>query len=888
MTVLDSPVRYQQGSVDEQGNLHAPAGGVTIGGKFFEGGKFITKDDLKNASESELQMLKMQFAGDPNAAQVLDDLAKGDATDSSLSPEEAAAQEQMATQWGKPLQVNAGNFLIRQVQSLKNAGFNVDVTAKDKSEQVRQAMQQLEQLAPMMQQFIGAAGALGFRESKAQGLIARVNNATHNIFHKAESLGWQGQGDFKEKFASAADFLKQKGMEVDRSSRLKGEVAEAALRLASRVLKVPLARAFGGRFSGNPKNELAEAAAYLDSLKAGFAEDANRVPPQPPVEESSGDKNQPQKGTDSQPQPKEEGDSGKDADSLNGEAGKEPVKLPTAWDEIPNYDLDLRRIIADSLGLDDVSPLGYARNVKLLQEAQQKATERFNETHGAVAHAIGKNLKGMVKEAKDALKSGGNLRGLSALVSSIDQAAPGALDAISQGGDKGKALVQWLSKANTLKPPAMNSPETVDLYQNHPAVAGLRDYMAAQSHGVAEEESPEEDAVDDSLAANEPEEVSELENYSYEDHAIMRDATGLDIDAADYKSLAPLIDEAHRQAVQEYEDTHGALRRAIGTKHLATLRRKAQQITNPKSGKAKDAASFRGFDLILDRAKQEGRGALDALRGNEDPESFLMEWLAEGSKQKPPSREDDRVAEIFSSLPDVSRYVGGGYGDDSFDPSEWGDDAGAPFSGHTFASGKRYKGFKTSKGSTYDFGDGGTTKRNKSLHAGHDKGDVGEKKPSEQTLFLKPEHAQEIGMWQSLQAKGKRILVQGDEVLLLSDNPKTGKKGLDGRFKFSDEPSIGSSPLELWDKSDQGWWRGNHPGNEITELYEDEDSSEEDLDSIPFSRPGQSVSYQSPYGSCPHCGSAVVTRERRPNGNDACEGGHVYPSKCSVQAKGTT
>lgn len=32
------------------------------------------------------------------------------------------------------------------------------------------------------------------------------------------------------------------------------------------------------------------------------------------------------------------------------------------------------------------------------------------------------------------------------------------------------------------------------------------------------------------------------------------------------------------------------------------------------------------------------------------------------------------------------------------------------------------------------------------------------------------------------------------------------------------------------------------------------------------------------YGFCPECGAPGVTRERRINGNDTCENGHVYPS----------
>ena len=32
------------------------------------------------------------------------------------------------------------------------------------------------------------------------------------------------------------------------------------------------------------------------------------------------------------------------------------------------------------------------------------------------------------------------------------------------------------------------------------------------------------------------------------------------------------------------------------------------------------------------------------------------------------------------------------------------------------------------------------------------------------------------------------------------------------------------------------------------------------------------------YGYCPTCNAPGISRERRPNGNDECENGHVYPS----------
>lgn len=36
-------------------------------------------------------------------------------------------------------------------------------------------------------------------------------------------------------------------------------------------------------------------------------------------------------------------------------------------------------------------------------------------------------------------------------------------------------------------------------------------------------------------------------------------------------------------------------------------------------------------------------------------------------------------------------------------------------------------------------------------------------------------------------------------------------------------------------------------------------------------------------GYCPECGAPGVQRERRPDGNDTCEKGHVYPSACALE-----
>lgn len=48
-------------------------------------------------------------------------------------------------------------------------------------------------------------------------------------------------------------------------------------------------------------------------------------------------------------------------------------------------------------------------------------------------------------------------------------------------------------------------------------------------------------------------------------------------------------------------------------------------------------------------------------------------------------------------------------------------------------------------------------------------------------------------------------------------------------------------------------------------------------------RKGQSMTY----GNCPKCGAMGAGRERRPNGNDECENGHIYPSANAVMGPTT-
>lgn len=136
-------------------------------------------------------------------------------------------------------------------------------------------------------------------------------------------------------------------------------------------------------------------------------------------------------------------------------------------------------------------------------------------------------------------------------------------------------------------------------------------------------------------------------------------------------------------------------------------------------------------------------------------------------------------------------------------------------------AGSGMKVFETSKGSMYASANGQTI-RVKSPHAGHRVNDVGLKRGSEVTHFLAPEEAQKVAMWNTLSASGKRIIDNGDGVLLLTSvNPATGKRGIDERARVaSATPAVGLHPVELWERSQSvaNGWRSNHPGNAITRV----------------------------------------------------------------------
>lgn len=131
--------------------------------------------------------------------------------------------------------------------------------------------------------------------------------------------------------------------------------------------------------------------------------------------------------------------------------------------------------------------------------------------------------------------------------------------------------------------------------------------------------------------------------------------------------------------------------------------------------------------------------------------------------------------------------------------------------------------FQTEQGSTYKMV-GGSTVRFKTPHFGHDPKDQGVKQASDLTVFIDTEFAREIGMWQTSSAPKRRVLFNGDRLMLVSIN-YSGEWALDRihatNTSFVTKPMLGLSPLELWHKDQLKSYvayKGTHPGSKIVKI----------------------------------------------------------------------
>lgn len=129
---------------------HAPAGGITINGKFFGGGKFIPNDDLESASPEEMELLKQkQELVRKYGAEKAKEMMKGEVSTQDPSSSTATQQKNISAAKenlyliddGTILGGEFGEYIIKfkpDVNNIEIQMFNnlktkrIDIVTKDK------------------------------------------------------------------------------------------------------------------------------------------------------------------------------------------------------------------------------------------------------------------------------------------------------------------------------------------------------------------------------------------------------------------------------------------------------------------------------------------------------------------------------------------------------------------------------------------------------------------------------------------------------------------------------------------------------------------------------------------------------------------------------------
>lgn len=124
-------------------------------------------------------------------------------------------------------------------------------------------------------------------------------------------------------------------------------------------------------------------------------------------------------------------------------------------------------------------------------------------------------------------------------------------------------------------------------------------------------------------------------------------------------------------------------------------------------------------------------------------------------------------------------------------------------------------GYTTAKGSTYEVHEDGTTTRNKSFHPEHGAEDQGPQPRSEATFYTTPDHAQELGLFQTQGGAGKTIQLRDDGTagVRYSDGKDAGKFERRTVAEVQRTPAVGLIPVEIWNGG-----KRVHFGNPITEV----------------------------------------------------------------------
>jgi hypothetical protein len=139
------------------------------------------------------------------------------------------------------------------------------------------------------------------------------------------------------------------------------------------------------------------------------------------------------------------------------------------------------------------------------------------------------------------------------------------------------------------------------------------------------------------------------------------------------------------------------------------------------------------------------------------------------------------------------------------------------------------KGFKTAKGSSYIVHDDGTTTRTKAERSDYDhRGDFGEKKRSDRTIYMKENDVRWLAIPDDTNF---RIYVTPASVSLIWKagplKPWGTNDGSRNKY-YQDTPLIGLIPVELWGEDPvlPGAYKNVHYGNQITSIEQEESAPE--------------------------------------------------------------
>tara|TARA_R110000796_G_scaffold57672_3_gene132925 strand:- start:5430 stop:10223 length:4794 start_codon:yes stop_codon:yes gene_type:complete len=610
------PVKYGYGqSFDELEHPRAPKGGITLNGKEIKGGVWIEDKDLAGASPEELDVLEQSQVGDemeagntpadeenpdidhdgdpdgeggyddpdndPDGGDDKPDDKGGDTSDEQVEPmtDEQTKMEQaerdadlvdfVAQQFGKPLQHGSGKFLMKQAMMLQQAGFNIKIpdSTYNASEVAIIVAHQMESLAGPMNGIVQASKKLGLTQSKAQGLLYRVNHASNQLLNEAESKGYtQKSKNFRDQVTGSLDYLSKQGVAAIPANEAAdwGKVAAAALKLTGKVMNIPMATALGGLLapdeSDTPEGYEQKATEFLSGLRddvvAWKAQKVIAPDAMGSIGKEAKAEEERQKGngfldwdskelqspsnvsgeatespdamgkTDLSPEAQdfmdylgsdEEGTFSSNAGDAEPEAEPEPEIMPIH--KVKGYSRAAMDAIGAVTDFQELTRNELETFYSHIADIDKQQLDHYNSTTGTIVNALRVKLEGqskdefhnMRKEAAKVLEAeGDSISGLDGKIQELtgDPATAGAFrEMFGEGADGESSFFNWLANTKTLpKPPQPGGPETIAALEKSDVLQKYETHkQTAEMHDMYEGE----DAEDGGL--NVPSEESAIE-----------------------------------------------------------------------------------------------------------------------------------------------------------------------------------------------------------------------------------------------------------------------------------------------------------------------------------------------------------------------------------------